>query len=241
MQGENTDTRTRGADFENGQALTLPCTSTLHSIPGFDRLSRKRIYPKRTTLFVEGQTARGVYVLCSGRAKLSVGSAHGKTLIVRIARPGDLLGIHATLAGRPYEATVETLAASRIDFITRSDFLGLLGREPSSGLNLAIAISKEATDLVEHARVFLLPNAAPEKLARLLLAWCDAFGQPTPRGTHLKTLLTHQELGQMMGASRETVTRALNLLKRKHMVHASNGDIWIRDRVALTELAKLAP
>ena len=78
MRGANKQTEGEDSDVENGQALTLPCISPLHAIPGFDRLSSKKLYPKGSVLFVEGHAARGVYVLCAGRTKLSITSAVGK-------------------------------------------------------------------------------------------------------------------------------------------------------------------
>lgn len=239
MRGATKHTEGNRSQDENGQGLLL-CTSPLHAIPGFDQISHKKSYSKGSTLFVEGHAARGVYVLCAGRVKLSITSADGKQLIVRIARPGDLLGVHATLTGHPYEATAQSFAPCRVEFVPRKDLLGLLERQKSSGLGLAIAISKEFTEFVEHARILLLSVSAAEKLAGLLLTWGDAFGQPTARGIHVQTLLTHEELGQMIGASRETVTRALNSLKRRQVIRATNGDLWIRNRAALADLAKVA-
>jgi CRP/FNR family cyclic AMP-dependent transcriptional regulator len=238
MRGPNKHTEGDDSEVEKGQTLTLPCISPLHAIPGFDRLSRRMLYPKGSVLLVEGHSARGVYVLCAGRAKLSITSAEGKTWIVRIARPGDLLGIHATLAGHSYEATAETLAPCRVDFISRKDLLVLLDRQKSSGLGLAIAISKGFTEFVEHARVLLLSVSAAEKLARLLLRLGDEFGERTTNGIRLQTLLTHEEIAQMIGASRETVTRSLNMLKRKHVIRAKNGDLMIRNRAALAAMAQ---
>ena len=224
---------------EKHRSLEFSCASPLHAIPGFDRASRRKLYPKGSVLFVEGHTARGVYVLCSGRAKLSLISAEGKALIVRIARPGDLLGVHATLAGHSYEATAETLASSQVDFISRKDLLTLVDRQESFGLALAIAISKEFTEFVEHARVLLLSVSASEKLARLLLRLGDEFGKSTTTGVHLQTLLTHEEIAQLIGASRETVTRSLNVLKRKRVIRAKNGDLLIRNRAALAAIAQV--
>jgi len=225
------------SDIENGQALALPGVSPLHSIAGFDSFSRRKIYPKRSVLLVEGHVARGVYVLCAGRAKLSVTSVEGKTMIVRIARPGDLLGIHATLAGQPYEVTAETLGPCRVDFISRKDLFALLDRQKASGVGLAVAVSKEFTEFIEHMRMLLLSISATEKLAQLLLRLGDEFGERTRTGVRLQTLLTHEEIAQMIGASRETVTRSLNILKRKQLIRASNGDIMIRNRAALAAIA----
>jgi CRP/FNR family transcriptional regulator len=227
------------SDVENGQALTLPCLSPLHAIPGFDRLSHRKLYAKGSVLLVEGHGARGVYVLCTGRVKLSITSAEGKTLIVRIARPGDLLGIHATLAGHSYEATAETLAPCRVDFISRKDLLVLIDRQKSSALGLAIAMSKEFTEFVEHARGLLLSVSAAEKVARLLLRLGDEFGERTRTGIRLHALLTHEEIAQMIGASRETVTRVLGDLRRKHIVSLADNAIFVRNRKELESVARL--
>jgi CRP/FNR family transcriptional regulator, cyclic AMP receptor protein len=233
---QHTESHDSGA--ENAQTQTW--LSPLHAIPGFERLSRRKLYPKGSALLVEGQAACGVYVLCAGRAKIAITSAEGRKLIVRIARPGDLLGLHATLAGHSHETTAETLAPCEVDFISRKELLGLLDKEKSYGLRIAIAVSKEFAEFVEQTRVLLLSAVAAQKLAGLLLTWGEAFGQPTTSGVHLQTLLTHEELGQMIGASRETVTRALNMLKRRQIIRALNGDIWIRNLVALASIAKMA-
>src|SRR5437870_2723567 len=101
----------------------LPFNSPLRAIPGIDRVSRTRIYPRGAAVFHEGNIARGVYVLSSGRAKVSISSADGRKLIIRIARPGDVLGLYAGLTGRPFEATAEMVEGGRVDFITRTDLL----------------------------------------------------------------------------------------------------------------------
>ena len=238
MVRAHTNTGGQGRGGEKDQSFEFSCTSPLHSIPGFDRLSHRKLYPKGSVILVEGHGARGVYVLCSGRVKLSITSAEGKALIVRIARPGDLLGIHATLAGHPYEATAETLAPCRVDFISRKDLLILLERQKSSGLGLAIAISKDFTEFVEHARVLLLSVSAAEKLARLLLRLGDEFGERTSTGIRLQTFLTHEEIAQMIAASRETVTRVLSEFRRKHIIGLTNHGILIRNRKGLESVAR---
>jgi CRP/FNR family transcriptional regulator, cyclic AMP receptor protein len=66
-------------------------------------------YPQRAILFVEGQSPRGIYIICTGRVKLSTTSRDGKTLILRIAEAGEILGLHGCVLGKPYELTAETL------------------------------------------------------------------------------------------------------------------------------------
>lgn len=241
MRGAKKQIESENRVVENGQALTLPSASPLHAISGFERVSKRKIFDKGAVLFAEGQAARDVYVVCSGRLKLSMTSAEGRKLIVRIARPGDLLGIHAALTGQLYEATAQTLSPCRIDIISREDLLGLLERQKTFGLSVAVALSRDFTDFLEHARGLLMSISAPEKLARLLLNLADQFGTRTTNGISFKTLLTHEEIAQMIGASRETVTRSLNVLKRKRVIRPEEGEILILNRVALAAVASQGP
>ena len=206
-------------------------------LQSLDRVSHKTILPAGAILFVEGQATRGVYLVRSGRVKLSIASAEGKKLIVRIARAGDLLGIRGALTGHAYEATAETLAPCRIDFVTRTNLLALLDQHHSLARTLAIAASNELSEYIDHARVLYLSDSAGEKLARLLLRLIEEFGESTDNGICFQTMLTHEEIAQMIGASRETVTRELSALKRKQIVRGSNGRLLIPNRAALAALA----
>src|SRR6202051_1982650 len=84
------------------------------------------VYPKGATLFVEGQSPRGVFILCSGRVKLSTSSADGRTLILRMSESGEVLGLPATVTGKPYELTAEVIEPTQANFIPCDEFLRLL-------------------------------------------------------------------------------------------------------------------
>src|SRR4030095_13712313 len=183
----------------------LPFNSPLRAIPGIDRVSRSRIYPRGAVVFHEGHLARGVYVLSSGRAKVSISSADGKKLILRIASGGELLGLYAGLTGRPFEATAEMVESGRVDFISRQDLLQLLRHEQSLGIDLLEMFSRQFSDFIDHTRMLLLSESALEKLARLILRWGRDFGERTSEGTRVRMVLTQEEIAQIIGASRETV------------------------------------
>ena len=214
-----------------------PCDSPISKVRGLDNVKVGKYYPRGSVLFVEGQPPRGVYVLCDGRAKVSIASAEGKTLVLRIAQPGDLLGMNATLTGQSYGATVETLERCRIDFISRADLLKLLDRDKKAFLGVAQSLSSKLTRLVEHTRLLFLSQSAAEKLARLLVRWCNELGKRTPQGIRITSGLTHEEIGQMICASRETVTRVLSEFRRKHIVNLVGNSIFVRNRKALESLA----
>src|SRR3954452_1264187 len=198
--------------------VTHPCESEISELRGLVKFNLTRNYPRGATLLREGQRPHGVHVLCEGRAKVSITSEDGKTLLLRIAQPGELLGINAVLTGRNYSTTVETIEPARVDFIASADLMRLLERDKKVSFNLAQALSHEMGGLVEHTRLLLLSQSATHKLARLLLRWCEDHGKRTAHGLRIDAGLTHEEIGQLICSSRETVTRAFAHFKRKHLI-----------------------
>src|ERR1043165_9206688 len=217
----------------------LPFNSPLRAIAGIGRVSRSRIYPRAAVVFHEGSVARGVYILSSGRAKISISSADGKKLIMRIAGGGDVLGLYAGLTGKPFEATAEMLEGGRVDFISRQDLLNLIGRQSTPGFDLLEMFSRQFSELVDHTRMLLLSESALEKLARLIMRWGRDFGERTAEGIRVRILLTQEEMAQIIGASRETVTRLFSTLKRDQIIRVKRDAMWIRDTEALAPLAQV--
>ena len=133
-------------------------------------------YPKGATLFVEEQAARGVFILCNGRVKLSTSSVDGRTLIVRIAEPGEVLGLPATVTGKPYELTAEVIEPAQANFISRADFLEFLREHGEVSLRVAQQLGETYHAAVAEMRSIGLSHSAAEKLARFLLEWCASHG-----------------------------------------------------------------
>jgi CRP/FNR family transcriptional regulator len=221
----------------NPPLRVLPFNSPLRAIPGIDRVSRSRIYPRGAVVFHEGHQARGIYVLSSGRAKVSISSADGKKLIIRVAAGGDVLGLYAGLTGRPFEATAEMVEGGRVDFISRPDLLALLGQQ-AFGMDLVEMFSRQFSDFIDHTRMLALSESALEKLARLILRWGRDFGERTSEGVRVRIVLTQEEIAQIIGASRETVTRLFSVLKRDQIIRVKRDALWIRDSDALASLAQ---
>ena len=213
---------------------TLPVNSPARTIGGIERVSYSKLYPRNAVLFSEGHVARGVYVLCTGSAKISICSADGKKLILRVAKPGDVLGLYAGLTGRPYEATAELLEPSRVSFVSRQ-----IASQEAFGLGLVQVFSEQFSEFVDHARLLLLSESATEKLARLILKWSRDFGELTAGGIRLQILLTQEEIAQIIGSSRETVTRLFSALKRQQIIRVHGGAMVIRNSAALASLAQM--
>src|SRR5579864_8588875 len=131
------------------------------------------IYPKGTLLCLEGQGARGIYVLCTGRAKLSTTSAEGKSIILRIAEPGEVLGLSSAVSDTPYEASVETLEPTQANFISRADFSNFLKEHADVGIRVAQQLTHNCKCAYDEIRSLGLSNSVPEKIAKLLLHWSE--------------------------------------------------------------------
>jgi CRP/FNR family cyclic AMP-dependent transcriptional regulator len=193
-------------------------------------------YPKGATLFVEGQAGRGVFILCNGRVKLSTSSVDGKTLIVRIAEPGEVLGLPATVTGKSYELTADVLEPAQANFISRTDFLSFLRDHGEVSLRVAQQLGETYHAAVAEMRSIGLSHSAGEKLARFLLDWCSSHGDGKGE-IRAKLTLTHEEIAQMIGASRETVTRLFSDFKKKQLLQIKGSTLILRDKAGLQHLA----
>lgn len=211
------------------------CDLPKASLEDLEKIKYASAYPQGAILFVEGQGPRGVYIICSGRVKLSTTSRDGKTLILRIAEGGEVLGLHAAVSGKPYELTAETLQPSQLDFIRREDFLKFLEHHGDACLHAAQHLSENCQNAYEMIRSLGLSHSVSEKLARLLLEWA-ADGDATKDGIRIKVSLTHEEIAQLIGTSRETVTRVLGEFREKQLAQLRGSTLLIRDRAGLEKL-----
>ncbi len=192
-------------------------------------------YPKGATLFVEGQAPRGVFVLCNGKAKLSTSSADGRTLILRISEPGEVLGLPATVTGKPYELTAETIESSQANFISREAFLPFLREHGEAALRVAQQLGETYHSAIAEMRTIGLSHSASEQLARFLLDL--AADHDEGKGEIKLTLtLTHEEIAQMIGASRETVTRLFADFKRKQFLQVKGSTLIIANKTGLESI-----
>ncbi len=213
----------------------LFCNLPEQTVKALSAITSSASYPKGATLFVEGQPARGVFILCSGRVKLSTSSADGKTLILRISEPGEVLGLPATVTGTCYELTADVVEPAQANFIARNDFLGFLKDNGEAALRVAQQLGETYHAAIAEMRTIGLSHSAGEKLARFLLEW--AANYPEEKGQiRLKLTLTHEEIAQMIGSSRETVTRLLADFRRKQLLQVMGSTLIIKNKAALESI-----
>jgi len=221
------------------RAERLFCNMTANSIAAVDSIKFTGVYPKGSLLFVEGEMPRGIFILCSGRAKLTTSSTEGKTLIVKIAEAGEVLGASATILGKPYEVSAETIEPAQLNFIKRDDFLKLLGTNAEACMHTAQQLSEKYHSAQREIRSLGLSQTTSEKLAKLLLDWCARGGEETSKGIRLKVLLTHEEIAQMIGTTRETVTRLLSDFKRKKIIEMKGSSVFVLAKDSLETMVTI--
>jgi len=212
------------------------CQLSSTALADFNKTKASATYPAGAVLFLEKQDPRGVFVLCEGQVKLSISSSGGKTLILRIAKPGEILGLMATMSGITYEVTAETLHPCQIAYVRRDDFLCFMGKHPEVYQGAVRQLSTLYRGACEQLRTVGLSASAPEKLARVLLEW-SADSKDTKQSTQIKLPLTHEEIAEFIGTTRETVTRTLSEFKNRQVVSLHGSTLLISNRPALETIS----
>lgn len=214
------------------------CRLSPRAAQSLGAIRRISSYPAGAILFMEGEQARGVYIVCQGRVKLLTTNSEGKTLIFKIAKPGEILGLNATLSGTPHEITAETLQPAQLAYVSREDFIRFIKENGDACLQVAQHLGRDCHCAYEVIRSIALSNSVEEKLARFLLDWASD-GQVTNLGIKVKLALTHEEIAQLIGCSRESVSRSLSDFKRKGLVAVNGATLFLQNKLALEYLATL--
>jgi CRP/FNR family cyclic AMP-dependent transcriptional regulator len=213
----------------------LFCNLPVPAVQKLNEIKSTAIYPKSTMLFIEGQLPRGVFVLCTGRAKLFTSSSEGKTIITKISEAGEVLGLNATISNRPYEVTAEMMEPGQANFIARDAFLQFLREYGEVAVRVAEQLSRNYYAAHEEIRTLGLTSSPSEKFAKLLLSWSPHAGNAT-EPTHLKLTLTHEEIAEMIGTTRETVSRLFSDFKKRQLLQLKGSTLIIRNKPALEKM-----
>lgn len=200
-----------------------------------DQMHHRAIYPAGAVVFMEGDQPEGLYLICSGRVKLSSYSSEGRAVIVSIATAGDLLGVSAMLSGKPHDLTAETLEPTQLCSIKKDDFLSFLSRNGDISLRLAQRLSNELYEAYRGLSDVVL-KLSYNRLVELLLKLCQSHGETTSIGIRLRIDLSQEDLAEKIGSSRRTLSRTLTKLKRQGIIECQHRSIIVRDIVALENI-----
>src|SRR5450432_387853 len=210
----------------------LFCNLSLPVVQKLNEIKSTAVYPKSAVLFIEGQHPRGVFILCTGRVKLSTSSSEGKTIITKISEPGDVLGLNATISGHAYEVTAEMIEPGQANFIARDSLLQFLRENGEVALRVAEQLSRNYYVAYEEIRTLGLTSSPGEKFAKLLLSWESG---KTNGQAHIRLTITHEEIAEMIGTTRETVSRLFSDFKKK-LVQVKGSSLVISNKPALEKM-----
>lgn len=172
-------------------------------------------YPRGTVMFREGDAAESIYVLCSGRFKVSATSQEGRTMILRIAGTGSVLGMSAAMSDAPHETSAEALEPCRVRVMRTRVLETLLRTYPQAAVGAARSMALEYRAAFEEARRIALPETPAGRVACLLLDWVASSER---KNQSITMPLTHDEVASMTATTRETVTRTLSRFKREGII-----------------------
>lgn len=212
----------------------LFCNLPVPALQKLNEIKSTAMYPKSAMLFIEGQQPRGVFVLCAGKVKLSTSSSEGKTIITKISDAGDVLGLNATISNRPYEVTAEMIEPGQANFITRDALMHFLREHGEVAVRVAEQLSRNYYTAYEEIRTLGLTSSPSERFAKLLLEWSGRGKNGD--ALQVKVTLTHEEIGQIIGTTRETVSRLFSEFKKRQLVQLKGATLVIRNKGALEKM-----
>ena len=134
------------------------------------------LHPRGTILFAEGERPRGIYILRAGRAAVSLSSREGRVVMLRMAQPGDVLGLNPVLRNREYDVTVKSLAPCRTNFVSRTHLIEVMEKSHIATQTILKILSREQAEVTDRVRSLLLQQTARARLAQLLFEWSDNNG-----------------------------------------------------------------
>lgn len=194
-----------------------------------DKIARHKQYKKNQTVFLPGDHQRLVYLLKKGHIKLCRISPQGKSLTVALLEPGEIFGEIEALDNRPTAAVAESLNALEpvtVCEIQHTDYVGYLHQFPEIAIKVLKLVGARARQL-EARMEDLAFRSVPSRLANLFIELSEKYGEESPDGTRIRVRLTHQNLADLVGANRETVTAFLSDFRRQKLLAQHKGYFFI--------------
>jgi len=193
-------------------------------------------YPQHAVFTTEGHPARGVFIVCQGRVKLTSMSKEGRFVILRIVQAGEIIGLSAVIGNKAYEASAETLVPTQVRFVPADDIMRVLRTHPEAAIQAAQYLSRECVSAYNEIRQFALAPTLARRLATLLLSWC-APSIVKEGELRINVHFTQKEIAEMIGTNRETVARLLSQFRRGHLIEGKGTGFYVRDLRALEAMS----
>jgi CRP/FNR family transcriptional regulator len=191
----------------------------------FESLATHFHCPGSKVLISEAQEPSSILFLLEGEVNISMNSSDGRRLLLGVAGAGDTLGLTSAISGNASEIRAQAMYPCRLASLERGHFFDFLSRHPIASQNVVRELGLHYTRTCERLRMLALTSSAMARLAYLLLEWCKKDRQ-TESDVQIRCALTHREIGECIGTSRETVTRTLADFKSHDLVR-QRGSIFV--------------
>ena len=208
----------------------------LHAV--FETLKTNVTYTKGEVAFHEGDRCHSVFVVCTGSMKLVTSSTEGKTLLLRFAGPGTLLGLtEAMLDRHSYQCSAIAAEPSALAIVPAATFLRFVTTYPEACLRLTVALSEQYKIAQRETKFLAFGGSSTSRIAHFLLEEAAVHGEAEADGIHVPLHITHSELAQSIGSTRETVTRIFGELRDSGVIERTANAIVIHGTEELSRLA----
>jgi CRP/FNR family cyclic AMP-dependent transcriptional regulator len=200
-------------------------------------IARPKKVKRGETIFFEGDPFQALYVVRTGKVRLTKSTPEGKEIILYIRQDGEPIGAAMLFLNQPYPATAQALEDSEVWMIPGDELEDLVRKNPE----LAIAIIRLLGERLLQTQAHMRDLALQDKWGAListLLRLVDEYGRETPDGIVLDIKLSHQELAKMIGSTREGVNRMMSQLKKEGILDVSRGEITICNEEKLKTFLK---
>ncbi len=195
---------------------------------------RRRDFPRSDVILHAGAAGDDVVVVLSGRVRLVAYGADDREVMLAIRGPGELIGEMAALGGQRRTATATAVEEADVGMLTADEFRTYLAEHPGAALILIRMLVHRLTEATNEV-VDLATQDSVGRVAKRLLELASDHGSPTAEGTRIDLSLTQDELASWTGATRETVSRALRLMRRLGWITTDNRSITVIDAEAMRE------
>ncbi len=191
-----------------------------------ERVAVKRVYPKNTILLSEGDKSDQLYAILSGKIKVVVMDPEGKEIVVNLLGPGDCFGEIAMIDGETRSATIITTEPSQVLTISSGDFAPILTANPDLMFSLLKVLARKV-----RAATLMVESLAFEDVYARLVRLLTNLARPRGKLLVVEEKLTHQEIANMIGSSREVVSRMLKALSNGGYITTEQKRISIQRKL----------
>jgi CRP/FNR family cyclic AMP-dependent transcriptional regulator len=203
-----------------------------------ERMVVRKSYKARDVVLRKGDPALQIYVIARGRLKAITAGGEGRQAALSIMGPGEVFGEVAVLDGEPRSATITALEKCELFIIQRNDLFLFLERNPKASIKLMAVLARRLRRLSERVEDITFLEI-PGRLAKQLLRLASRYGTDAGDGTRIELKLSQQELGDLVGATRESVNKQIRAWEGERVVAQRDGRLVLLDMAKLAELGNI--